>query len=120
MLTFICHFVSKLDPIPDFDLSVNQSSKSITITVEPGQKVHARLCYQTNKFLCTAVPELDKITVSKSDTVIWIHAPCVQDCLYVISDRCWSGYYVSGESIHWSVFPTLVNTISQEDLEGVY
>ncbi|KAK5894900.1 hypothetical protein CesoFtcFv8_011544 [Champsocephalus esox] len=36
------------DPIPDFDLSVNQSSKSILVTVEPGGKVKARWCYQRN------------------------------------------------------------------------
>ncbi|KAK5863795.1 hypothetical protein PBY51_000797 [Eleginops maclovinus] len=34
------------DPIPEFDLSVNQSSKSILVTMEPGDKVYARWCYQ--------------------------------------------------------------------------
>uniref|UniRef100_A0AAQ4PTT9 SEFIR domain-containing protein n=1 Tax=Gasterosteus aculeatus aculeatus TaxID=481459 RepID=A0AAQ4PTT9_GASAC len=42
------------DPIPDFDLSVNHSSKSISVAVEPGDKVRARWCYRKHGKTCMA------------------------------------------------------------------
>ncbi|XP_071332724.1 interleukin-17 receptor E [Trachinotus anak] len=33
------------DPAPEFKLSVNRSSKSITVTVAPGQKVYTKWCF---------------------------------------------------------------------------
>lgn len=65
---FFC--VCDLDPIPDFDLSVNQLSKSITVTVEPGEKVYARWCYQKNAVDCRAPSP--RITVSITGTYICI------------------------------------------------
>lgn len=63
-----------LDPIPDFDLSVNQSSKSITVTVEPGDKVHARWCYRKSAVGCMDGPLSSRITVSISGTFICMYA----------------------------------------------
>nr|XP_020466421.1 interleukin-17 receptor E isoform X2 [Monopterus albus] len=40
------------DPVPDFNLSVTPLSKNITVTVEPGYKVYARWCYNTNGAIC--------------------------------------------------------------------
>uniref|UniRef100_A0A3Q1IPJ3 SEFIR domain-containing protein n=1 Tax=Anabas testudineus TaxID=64144 RepID=A0A3Q1IPJ3_ANATE len=54
------------DPIPAFDVFVNQSSKSITVTVESGKKVYARLCYKKNEFLCSGVPESPLVTIDPS------------------------------------------------------
>ncbi|XP_070767040.1 uncharacterized protein [Enoplosus armatus] len=54
------------DPIPDFDLSVNQLSKSITVTVEPGDKVHARWCYKENTAVCKGGALSPQITIDPS------------------------------------------------------
>ncbi|CAJ1084918.1 interleukin-17 receptor C [Xyrichtys novacula] len=40
------------DFIPEFNVSVNQSSKSFNVTVGPGHKVHARWCYSINLNSC--------------------------------------------------------------------
>ncbi|XP_044067908.1 uncharacterized protein LOC122883385 [Siniperca chuatsi] len=56
------------DPIPDFDLSVNQSSKSITVIVESGDKVHARWCYQQNAVDCTGGALSPPITIDPSQS----------------------------------------------------
>ncbi|KAL6119161.1 il17re [Pungitius sinensis] len=43
------------DPVPDFDLSVNHSSKSIAVTVgAPGDKVKTRWCYRKHGKACVA------------------------------------------------------------------
>ena len=54
--------VFDLEPIPQFNLSVSQSSKSVNITVEPGTDVHVRLSYKNNP-LDQELPPL--ITVRK-------------------------------------------------------
>ncbi|XP_068997489.1 uncharacterized protein [Embiotoca jacksoni] len=41
-----CNISYTVIDFPDFDLSVNQSSKSITVTVQPGHRVRVRLCYK--------------------------------------------------------------------------
>ncbi|XP_037334144.2 interleukin-17 receptor E isoform X2 [Pungitius pungitius] len=47
------------DPVPDFDLSVNHSSKSISVTVVgPGHKVKARWCYRKHGKACVAEDSL--------------------------------------------------------------
>ncbi|TNN48257.1 hypothetical protein EYF80_041527 [Liparis tanakae] len=55
------------DPVPDFDLTVNQSSKSISVTVQPGDKVHARWCYRKYGAACTAKAPPPPITASLSN-----------------------------------------------------
>lgn len=61
------------DPVPDFDLSVNRSSKSITVTVETGDKVYTRWCYRKSAVHCMAGNNPGaRITVSVSGTFICI------------------------------------------------
>lgn len=63
-----------VDPIPEFGVFANQSSKSITVTVKPGKKVHARLCYKKSEFHCSGVPDSPLVTVSISVTFICMYA----------------------------------------------
>lgn len=70
---FACVHVCDLDPIPAFDLSVNQLFKSITVTVEPGDKVHARWCYKKNA-QCTGGERSPLITVRICGTFICMYA----------------------------------------------
>lgn len=56
--------VFDLDPMPQFNLSVSQSSKSVTVMVEPGDKVRARLCYENNP-VCLSRELPPPITVRK-------------------------------------------------------
>lgn len=63
---FVC-FCDK-DPIPHFNLSVNESSKSIAVTVEPGNKVYAMWCYQKSPQHCMNRGQAPRITVSFSGT----------------------------------------------------
>lgn len=69
------------DPIPDFELSVNHFSKSITVTVEPGGQVRARWCYQrTLGFFCSGDSPPITIDPSKSrsaNLTIPYLLPCV-------------------------------------------
>lgn len=66
-------FVFDLDPVPDFDLSVNLSSKSIAVTVEPGDKVHTRWCYQSGGG-CIGGQHSPQTTVSIRGTFICVYA----------------------------------------------
>uniref|UniRef100_A0A3B4T6K8 Uncharacterized LOC111217401 n=1 Tax=Seriola dumerili TaxID=41447 RepID=A0A3B4T6K8_SERDU len=59
------------DPVPEFDLSVNQLSKSITVTVAPGEKVYTRWCYSGVQ--CNGGPLSTLITVSFNCTFICIY-----------------------------------------------
>lgn len=63
-----------LDPKPDFNLSVNLSSKSISVTVEPGDKVYAKWCYQKSEVNCIGGAHSPQITVSIRGTFICICA----------------------------------------------
>ncbi|KAF7664847.1 hypothetical protein LDENG_00161770 [Lucifuga dentata] len=70
------------DPVPKFNLSVDQRSKSITVTVEPGDKVHARLCYQQNTKHCSGGVNSTQIMIDPSQSpsaLLHIHylLPCV-------------------------------------------
>uniref|UniRef100_UPI0037E85499 interleukin-17 receptor C n=1 Tax=Semicossyphus pulcher TaxID=241346 RepID=UPI0037E85499 len=55
------------DPKPEFDLSVNQSSKSVTVTVESQHKVYARWCYLKNAHGCIG-GDSPKITIDPSQS----------------------------------------------------
>uniref|UniRef100_A0A8C3AEW5 Interleukin 17 receptor E n=1 Tax=Cyclopterus lumpus TaxID=8103 RepID=A0A8C3AEW5_CYCLU len=79
------------DPIPHFNLSVNQSSKSVSVTVEPGDdKVHARWCYRKYAPACTAEDPSPPITIDSSVSRVALLnipylLPCV--CVQVYYDR---------------------------------
>nr|XP_033485006.1 uncharacterized protein LOC117258322 [Epinephelus lanceolatus]XP_033485007.1 uncharacterized protein LOC117258322 [Epinephelus lanceolatus] len=79
------------DPIPDFDLSVNQSSKSISVTVEPGDKVHARWCYQRTAWNCGAPSP--RITIDPSQS-----RSAVLDIPYLLPCVCVQVYYTRTDS----------------------
>ena len=50
------------DPVPEFHLSVDRRSRSVNVTIQAGQKVRARLCYQRD--VCESVSDSSDITVS--------------------------------------------------------
>ncbi|XP_076596211.1 uncharacterized protein LOC143326518 [Chaetodon auriga] len=56
------------DPVPDFDLSVNLSSKSIAVTVEPGDKVRTRWCYQKSALDCLGGVHSPQITIDPAQS----------------------------------------------------
>ncbi|XP_015823700.3 interleukin-17 receptor E [Nothobranchius furzeri] len=63
------------DPKPDFSFSVNESSKTVTITVDPETEVFAGICYQKRAFSCSVSNQL---TVVKSAVLNIPHMlPCV-------------------------------------------
>ncbi|XP_074500007.1 uncharacterized protein LOC141772659 [Sebastes fasciatus] len=70
------------DPVPDFDLSVNRSSKSISVTVEPGDKVHARWCYQKDAGHCSSDSKLITIDPSQSRSAL-LNIPYLLPCVCV-------------------------------------
>ncbi|XP_034551928.1 interleukin-17 receptor C [Notolabrus celidotus] len=71
------------DPVPDFYVSVNQSSKSITVRVEPGHKVYARWCYLKYSGGCTA-GEFRKITIDPSQSQLGLlNIPYLLPCVCV-------------------------------------
>ncbi|XP_063737599.1 uncharacterized protein LOC134863180 isoform X2 [Eleginops maclovinus] len=71
------------DPIPEFDLSVNQSSKSILVTMEPGDKVYARWCYQQYGEQCgDSVTRPITIDPSQSRSGL-LNIPFLLHCVYI-------------------------------------
>ncbi|XP_067448739.1 uncharacterized protein [Thunnus thynnus] len=71
------------DPMPDFQLSVNQLSKSINVTVEPGdKKVYTRWCYKTH--ICIGHGALITIDPTQSRSAL-LNIPHLLPCLCVQS-----------------------------------
>ncbi|XP_042265800.1 uncharacterized protein LOC121896155 isoform X2 [Thunnus maccoyii] len=71
------------DPMPDFQLSVNQLSKSINVTVEPGdKKVNTRWCYKTH--ICIGHGALITIDPTQSRSAL-LNIPHLLPCLCVQS-----------------------------------
>ncbi|XP_041801870.1 uncharacterized protein LOC121612816 [Chelmon rostratus] len=71
------------DPVPDFDLSVNLSSKSIAVTVEPGDKVHTRWCYQSGGG-CIGGQHSPQTTIDPSHSrSALLHVPYMLPCVCV-------------------------------------
>ncbi|XP_022060717.2 uncharacterized protein LOC110958467 [Acanthochromis polyacanthus] len=57
-------------PMPDFDLSVDQSSKSINVSVKPqedGKPVYAKWCYQKNPSDCMGEPDSKPVPINSSE-----------------------------------------------------
>ncbi|MEQ2312933.1 hypothetical protein AMECASPLE_036480, partial [Ameca splendens] len=46
-------FLSNLDPRPDYTLSVNKSSKTISVKVDSGDLVYVRWCYEKKSGHCS-------------------------------------------------------------------
>lgn len=61
-----------LDPVPTFSLSVDLSTKSLNVTVEPGKAVYARWCYRSNAD-CMGEDGSPQVTVRTSRTLIHCH-----------------------------------------------
>uniref|UniRef100_A0A8C4EII0 Interleukin 17 receptor E n=1 Tax=Dicentrarchus labrax TaxID=13489 RepID=A0A8C4EII0_DICLA len=72
------------DPIPNFELSVNQLSKSITVTVEPGDKVYTMWCYQKSNMGCIVGPLSPQITIdpAQSQSAV-LNIPYLLPCVCV-------------------------------------
>ncbi|XP_062315072.1 interleukin-17 receptor E isoform X2 [Osmerus eperlanus] len=71
------------DPVPMFNVSVDQLSKTFTVTVETGQPVNTMLCYRTSEVECSPL-SFTTIEPSKSQSAILRFPyllPCV--CLQV-------------------------------------
>ncbi|XP_041654508.1 uncharacterized protein LOC121517064 isoform X2 [Cheilinus undulatus] len=69
------------DPVPNFELSVNESSKSINVTVEPGHKVNARWCFSKDKMLCSGPPKI-VIDPCQSQSAL-LNIPYILPCVCV-------------------------------------
>lgn len=95
---------------PHFNLTVNQSSKSITVYVEPGNKVKTRWCYGKRK-QCTDGPKpvvIDPL-LSRSAVLKVSHlVPCL----------CVEVYYTSVDSERRFICPLTNSNIS--DVTGVW
>ncbi|XP_034446377.1 LOW QUALITY PROTEIN: uncharacterized protein LOC117764585 [Hippoglossus hippoglossus] len=70
------------DPVPQFGVSVNRSVKSITVTVELGEKVHTRWCYLRGQ--CVEGSHSPQITIdpSQSRSAV-LHIPYLLPCVCV-------------------------------------
>ncbi|XP_076023139.1 uncharacterized protein LOC143013404 [Genypterus blacodes] len=55
-------------PVPKFNVSADQRSKSVSVHVEPGEKVNARLCYRQNRYTCLAGANSSLITIDPSQS----------------------------------------------------
>ncbi|XP_055366433.1 interleukin-17 receptor E isoform X2 [Betta splendens] len=71
------------DLTPNFAVSVDAPSKSITVTVAPGRKVHVRLCFQ-GADSCSELPSQPFATVDPSSSPsVRLVAPYLPPCLCV-------------------------------------
>uniref|UniRef100_A0A672YHS9 SEFIR domain-containing protein n=1 Tax=Sphaeramia orbicularis TaxID=375764 RepID=A0A672YHS9_9TELE len=84
---FLCHS----DPIPDFHVSVNKSSKSFTVSAMPGNKVHIRWCYLTMSGRCTGDADLTTIDPSQTPSAV-INFP------YLLPCTCVEAYYTYSDA----------------------
>lgn len=67
LLLFFC-----VQDMPEFQLSVDLSSKVINVTMEPGErKVYTRWCYKGKR--CTGGPDSPQVMVSISGAFIYLH-----------------------------------------------
>ncbi|XP_059189069.1 interleukin-17 receptor C [Centropristis striata] len=82
------------DPIPDFDLSVNLSSESVSVTVEPGDKVYARLCYQKYAGNCNDHTISPRITIDPSQS-----RSALLNITYLLPCLCMQVYYTRPDSM---------------------
>ncbi|XP_040009991.1 uncharacterized protein LOC120804548 [Xiphias gladius] len=80
-------------PVPKFDLSVNRSSKSITVNVEPGDKVHTRWCYQKTEVDCIGGSLSPLITIDPSQS-----RSAVLNLPYLLPCVCVQVYYTHIDS----------------------
>ncbi|XP_071780640.2 uncharacterized protein LOC139931127 [Centroberyx gerrardi] len=76
------------DPVPEFHLSVDQRSRSINVTVEPGAKVYTRLCYQKNPEECIDQSPSTRITIDPSQS-----RSAILNIRYLLPCVCVQVYY---------------------------
>ncbi|XP_074538342.1 interleukin-17 receptor E [Halichoeres trimaculatus] len=76
------------DPVPNFSLSVNQSSKSINVTVDPGHQVKIRWCYLKNSGGCIAPSGNSPHIIDPSQSL-----SAVLNFPYLLPCVCVEGYY---------------------------
>ncbi|XP_040904163.1 LOW QUALITY PROTEIN: uncharacterized protein LOC121188452 [Toxotes jaculatrix] len=76
------------DPVPNFDLSVDRSSKSINVTVGPEDKVYTRWCYRKNAVECIAGSSLSPILIDPSQS-----RSAVLNIPYLLPCVCVQVYY---------------------------
>ncbi|XP_030277724.1 uncharacterized protein LOC115584441 isoform X2 [Sparus aurata] len=83
------------DPVPDFDLSVNRSSKSITVTVETGDKVYTRWCYRKSAVHCMAGNNPGaRITIDPSQS-----RSALLNIPYLLPCVCIEAYYTNMDAL---------------------
>lgn len=68
IISYVC--LLDLAPVPTFNLSVDLSTKSLNVTVEPGKAVYARWCYKSN---ANCMDGSTPVTVRTSRTLIHCH-----------------------------------------------
>ncbi|XP_031172617.1 uncharacterized protein LOC116062164 [Sander lucioperca] len=97
------------DPKPDFNLSVNLSSKSISVTVEPGDKVYAKWCYQKSEVNCIGGAHSPQITIDPSQV-----RSALLNISYLLPCVCVQVYYTHTDSLRHTKCP-----FQSENLEDV-
>ncbi|KAM4610497.1 interleukin-17 receptor E [Polymixia lowei] len=71
------------DPVPAFSLSVDQSSRSVNVTVEPGTRVHATLCLQVARKDCRQ-RHFEPVTIDPSESLsALLNFPYLLPCVCV-------------------------------------
>ncbi|XP_028438745.1 uncharacterized protein LOC114558745 [Perca flavescens] len=88
------------DPKPDFNLSVNLSSKSISVTVEPGDKVYAKWCYKKSQVDCIGGEHSRQITIDPSQ-----FRSALLSIRYLLPCLCVQVYYTRTDSLRHTKCP---------------
>uniref|UniRef100_A0A665TE53 SEFIR domain-containing protein n=1 Tax=Echeneis naucrates TaxID=173247 RepID=A0A665TE53_ECHNA len=71
------------DPAPEFELSVNRTSKSITVSVELGEKVYARWCYNREDCVNPSGSSQDLIDPSRFQSSVVLNVPYLLPCVCI-------------------------------------
>nr|XP_019951503.1 PREDICTED: interleukin-17 receptor E-like [Paralichthys olivaceus] len=99
------------NPVPQFALSVNRSVKSITVTVEQGEKVHTRWCYLRSECIVESPSPRITIDPSQSRSAV-LHIPYLLPCV------CVQVYYTHTDARREKQCPFQKETLT--DVEDVW
>uniref|UniRef100_A0A3P8TC29 SEFIR domain-containing protein n=1 Tax=Amphiprion percula TaxID=161767 RepID=A0A3P8TC29_AMPPE len=103
-------------PMPDFDLSVDQSSKSFNVTVKPQEDVkpvYAKWCYQKNPSDCIGGPDSKPITIDSSQS-----QSALLNFPYLLPCVCAEVYYTDRDAWRRKKCPLHINSLI--DLRDVW
>nr|XP_043895211.1 interleukin-17 receptor E [Solea senegalensis] len=96
------------DPVPEFELSVNRSSKSVTVTVQLGKKVHTMWCYRNTYGACMGDSSSSQITIDPSKS-----PSAVLNLSYLLPCVCVQVYYTYTDARRKLKCPFLKESLSE-------